>query len=76
MSPPAREAWIEMSFSSFFAGFFPSPPAREAWIEIKLAYVYGADNKSPPAREAWIEIELAACGVYTASVASREGGVD
>ena len=33
-SPPAREAWIEISAAQFNAFIAGSPPAREAWIEI------------------------------------------
>ena len=34
LSPPAREAWIEIMPSDDRAAANASPPAREAWIEI------------------------------------------
>ena len=33
-SPPAREAWIEMTLLRDLIDGYLSPPAREAWIEI------------------------------------------
>ena len=56
MSPPAREAWIEMAlwWPRFPRG--TSPPAREAWIEMPPLRMQEVAKESPPAREAWIEI--------------------
>ena len=58
LSPPAREAWIEISvYVGNKAQKWQSPPAREAWIEIDREHRAHSDTKqSPPAREAWIEI--------------------
>ena len=35
-SPPAREAWIEISRCLFNSQNSASPPAREAWIEMRF----------------------------------------
>ncbi len=45
MSPPTREAWIEMI--SFFAVALtlPSPPTREAWIEMDHASKAGGETE-------------------------------
>ena len=57
-SPPAREAWIEISPVCPTRSTLWSPPAREAWIEIAQRRGQPASEPSPPAREAWIEIHL------------------
>ena len=56
LSPPAREAWIEIAANSAPGTLRWSPPAREAWIEILELEIEGGEAASPPAREAWIEI--------------------
>ena len=57
-SPPAREAWIEISSGTLrSSSAVTSPPAREAWIEIRCrAHTLLCRRWSPPAREAWIEM--------------------
>ena len=45
MSPPAREAWIEISLRRFLHyQRARSPPAREAWIEICVIDGMRVDN--------------------------------
>ncbi len=34
VSPPAREVWIEITFSKYCPTSWLSPPAREVWIEM------------------------------------------
>ena len=57
MSPPAREAWVEIMQMVEAALLVVSPPAREAWVEITCCYLRIQHIlTSPPAREAWVEI--------------------
>ena len=77
MSPPVREAWIEILARASRPAFFMSPPVREAWIEMRTSCkAYVSRVRSPPVREAWIEIIASAFAIGSPFVASREGGVD
>ena len=59
MSPPTREAWIEITpITASRRCRFPSPPTREAWIEMMLLLGVSVPIASPPTREAWIEMSL------------------
>ena len=70
MSPPAREAWIEMENRAMtVTRHLVSPPAREAWIEILKTAMSSR-------LEAWIEMRPMNPSPGTQRVASREGGVD
>ena len=76
MSPPSREAWIEMLYGKFGTNPMRSPPSREAWIEILNKFNYSMVKVSPPSREAWIEIKTIAICNCVCYVASLTGGVD
>ena len=54
MSPPAREAWIEISGSWRWRPIMQSPPAREAWIEM-LAAARRASAASVASREGGVD---------------------
>ena len=57
LSPPSREAWIEIPLSYKPGKGGESPPSREAWIEIKkTTAIFENVGESPPSREAWIEM--------------------
>ena len=77
LSPPTREAWIEIfrHLSSSFR-YLSSPPTREAWIEIHADRVNMMQVRSPPTREAWIEIAQPWAVLPMELVASHPGGVD
>ena len=52
-SPPAREAWIEITGGKKAHARLASPPAREAWIEMSSGVTSRQlGRRSPPAREA------------------------
>ena len=65
MSPPTREAWIEMIRKELDAMRRESPPTREAWIEMIGKTAHGwAEYESPPTREAWIEMRRAKPSIW------------
>ena len=55
LSPPAREAWIEMPELDAASGNYGSPPAREAWIEIVLGGALGTMIMAVASREGGVD---------------------